>query len=63
MSNFTDSEIEAFILIYEESKKWGKDLRNKVKAGEIDPSKYAVPPARRVPCTWGLHVSSGQMAR
>ena len=39
MSDFTDSEIEALRLIYEESKKWGKDLRNKVKAGEIDPSK------------------------
>ena len=39
MSNFTDSEIEALRLIYEESKKWGKELRNKIKAGEVDPSK------------------------
>ena len=39
MSNFTDSEIETLRLIYEESKKWGEELRNKVKAGEIDPSK------------------------
>ena len=39
MSKFTDSEREALILIYEESKKWGEELRNKVKAGEIDPSK------------------------
>lgn len=39
MSNFTGSEIEALRLIHEESKKWGEDLPNKVKAGEIDPSK------------------------
>ena len=39
MSNFTDSEIEALILLHEESKKWGKDLLNKIKAGEVDPSK------------------------
>src|SRR5210317_93466 len=41
MSKLTDSEREALILIYEESKKWGEELRNKVKAGEIDPSKFS----------------------
>ena len=39
MSNFTDSEIEALRLVYEESKKWGEELRKKIEAGEVDPNK------------------------
>lgn len=39
MSNFTDSELEALRLIHEESKKCGKALLNKIKAGEVEPSK------------------------
>ena len=39
MSNFTDSETEALKLIYEESKKWGEELLNKVKAGKVDPNR------------------------
>ena len=39
MSNFTDSENEALRLIYEESKKWGEELREKIKAGEVNPNK------------------------
>lgn len=39
MSNFRNSEIKTLRLIYEKSKKWGKELRNKIETGEVDPSK------------------------